>query len=93
MTPLETAQRISKEFLDPTYRHDKIIEAIHRAIVEATTEETNKRRSLEAQLENIRAGGPVIVCDDKRTILRAWNPIRKEWAEFSGIHIGESGRT
>lgn len=92
MTPLETAQRIAREYLDPTYRHGSIIEAIRVAIVEATTEEVLKRRSMEAQLEGIRAGGPIIVCDDKRTTLRVYNPIRREFAEFSGIHLGEAGR-
>ena len=32
-----------------------------------------------------------VFVDDKRTILRVWNPLRKEFAEFYGVHVPKAG--
>lgn len=52
MTPLERAEKIAAEYYDggdPT-----VITTIHRHIIEATNDEVEKRRTAEAELENLR---------------------------------------
>lgn len=62
--------------------------AIHRAIVEATNDEVQRIRDLEAQLAHIQAGGPIIVCDKTGVRLKVWHPEQARWYETSLIACG-----
>ena len=66
----------------------QVHELIRQAIVRACNDEVEKRRALEAQLKNMQAGGPMIVCAEKSVTLRVWNPKTKCWWETSLIKVG-----
>ncbi len=91
MTPLERAAEVVKEFHEYTAGQvtcgtKDLLNAVHAAIIEATNEEVDKRRSLERQMENLRVAGPLVFCEDNRTTLRVWNPKVECWAMTNMIH-------
>lgn len=88
MTPMERAKEAVSAIPYTLRVHDdELRSAIASAIVEATNEEVAKRRALEAELANVRAGSPVIVATSERVTLRVWNPHTGTWWECNMIQM------
>lgn len=85
MTAIERAMEIAS--LAQTMSFEQLKTAIHHAIIEGSNLELEKRRHAEAQLANVKNGGPLIVCDSGRASLRVWNEVTKTWWETNLIEM------
>lgn len=82
-TPYETAKRIVHQFV-PVHLvavdRAGLAEAVRRAIVENANEEVSRRRRAEQVLEGCNLSGVMVVCEEDRTYLRAYNVKSGRWA-------------
>lgn len=92
MTPIERAAAVVKNFvpfhLTMAINIVDLTEAIRVAIVENCNDEVSRRREAERALEGCNLGTVILVCDEQRTYLKAYNRHRKRWSVLSMIEEG-----
>jgi hypothetical protein len=82
MTHEDRATLIVNEYIPASaviVNRAKLRDAIHAALIDGCNAELERKRSAESQLQNVRAGGPIVVIEKSRVSLRVWNPESKSW--------------